>query len=57
VRVVVGDVGGGFGMKTSVYPEDVVGDLRAHIGISQRRSKRRIELFGHGWRQAMGAMW
>lgn len=24
VRVVVGDVGGGFGMKTGVYPEDVV---------------------------------
>ncbi len=24
VRVVVGDVGGGFGMKTSLYPEDVV---------------------------------
>ncbi|MDP1955622.1 MAG: xanthine dehydrogenase family protein molybdopterin-binding subunit [Polaromonas sp.] len=23
VRVVVGDVGGGFGMKTSVYPEDI----------------------------------
>src|SRR5206468_785742 len=24
VRVLVGDVGGGFGMKTSLYPEDVV---------------------------------
>jgi carbon-monoxide dehydrogenase large subunit len=24
VRVVVGDVGGGFGMKTGIYPEDVV---------------------------------
>ncbi|SDD85263.1 carbon-monoxide dehydrogenase large subunit [Variovorax sp. CF079] len=24
VRVVVGDVGGGFGMKTSAYPEDIV---------------------------------
>ena len=24
VRVVVGDVGGGFGMKTGVYPEDIV---------------------------------
>ncbi len=24
VRVVVGDVGGGFGMKTSLYPEDIV---------------------------------
>jgi len=24
VRILVGDVGGGFGMKTSLYPEDVV---------------------------------
>ncbi|HTO49170.1 MAG TPA: xanthine dehydrogenase family protein molybdopterin-binding subunit [Burkholderiales bacterium] len=24
IRIVVGDVGGGFGMKTSLYPEDVV---------------------------------
>ena len=24
VRVVVGDVGGGFGMKTGIYPEDIV---------------------------------
>ena len=24
VRVLVGDVGGGFGMKTGLYPEDVV---------------------------------
>src|SRR5690606_18787762 len=24
IRVVVGDVGGGFGMKTGLYPEDVV---------------------------------
>jgi carbon-monoxide dehydrogenase large subunit len=23
VRVVVGDVGGGFGMKTGIYPEDI----------------------------------
>ncbi len=23
VRVVVGDVGGGFGMKTGAYPEDI----------------------------------
>lgn len=28
VRVVVGDVGGGFGMKTALYPEDVVA---AHV--------------------------
>jgi carbon-monoxide dehydrogenase large subunit len=23
VRVLVGDVGGGFGMKTGIYPEDI----------------------------------
>jgi len=30
VRVVVGDVGGGFGMKTGAYPEDVVTAFCAH---------------------------
>jgi len=30
VRVVVGDVGGGFGMKTGAYPEDVVVAYAAH---------------------------
>ena len=30
VRVLVGDVGGGFGMKTSAYPEDVVVAWCAH---------------------------
>ncbi len=30
VRVVVGDVGGGFGMKTGAYPEDVVTAYCAH---------------------------
>ena len=34
VRVVVGDVGGGFGMKTSLYPEDVV---VAHCARTLRR--------------------
>jgi carbon-monoxide dehydrogenase large subunit len=29
VRVVVGDVGGGFGMKTALYPEDVVAAFAA----------------------------
>ncbi|MDR2153925.1 MAG: molybdopterin-dependent oxidoreductase, partial [Burkholderiaceae bacterium] len=29
VRVVVGDVGGGFGMKTGAYPEDIVAALAA----------------------------
>ncbi|MGE5171478.1 MAG: xanthine dehydrogenase family protein molybdopterin-binding subunit [Rudaea sp.] len=31
VRVVVGDVGGGFGMKTSLYPEDVVVAFAARV--------------------------
>ena len=30
VRVIVGDVGGGFGMKTGAYPEDVVAAYCAH---------------------------
>ena len=30
VRVVVGDVGGGFGMKTGAYPEDIVVAYAAH---------------------------
>ena len=54
VRVVVGDVGGGFGMKTGVYPEDVVlafctrakapGQVarRAHRGVSRRNHGRDI---------------
>jgi carbon-monoxide dehydrogenase large subunit len=37
VRVVVGDVGGGFGMKTSLYPEDVV---VAHAARTLRRAVR-----------------
>ncbi|WP_076998475.1 xanthine dehydrogenase family protein molybdopterin-binding subunit [Variovorax sp. KK3] len=31
VRVVVGDVGGGFGMKTGAYPEDIVVAYAAHV--------------------------
>jgi carbon-monoxide dehydrogenase large subunit len=46
VRVLVGDVGGGFGMKTSLYPEDVV---VAHCARTLRRPVRfaaeRIEEF------------
>ncbi len=34
VRVLVGDVGGGFGMKTGIYPEDIV---VAHAARSLRR--------------------
>jgi carbon-monoxide dehydrogenase large subunit len=52
VRVVVGDVGGGFGMKTNLYPEDVV---VAHAARALRRpvrytAERMEELLGacHG---------
>ena len=31
VRVVVGDVGGGFGMKTGAYPEDIATAYCAHV--------------------------
>jgi len=31
IRVLVGDVGGGFGMKTSLYPEDVVAAYGARV--------------------------
>ncbi len=37
VRVVVGDVGGGFGMKTSAYPEDVV------VAYASRAVKRPVK--------------
>ncbi len=37
VRVSVGDVGGGFGMKTGLYPEDVV---VAHAAMTLRRPVR-----------------
>ena len=37
VRVLVGDVGGGFGMKTGPYPEDIV---VAHAARSLRRAVR-----------------
>jgi carbon-monoxide dehydrogenase large subunit len=46
VRVLVGDVGGGFGMKTGIYPEDIV---VAHAARTLRRPVRwqaeRIEEF------------
>ncbi|HEX4885313.1 MAG TPA: xanthine dehydrogenase family protein molybdopterin-binding subunit [Casimicrobiaceae bacterium] len=46
VRVLVGDVGGGFGMKTTLYPEDV---LAAHAARTLRRpikwTAERIEEF------------
>ena len=37
VRVLVGDVGGGFGMKTGIYPEDIV---VAHAARALKRSVR-----------------
>ena len=37
VRVLVGDVGGGFGMKTGIYPEDIV---VAHAARASKRSVR-----------------
>ena len=37
VRVVVGDVGGGFGMKTGLYPEDIV------VAVAARTLKRSIK--------------
>jgi carbon-monoxide dehydrogenase large subunit len=37
VRVLVGDVGGGFGMKTGIYPEDAV------VAFCARRYKRPIK--------------
>ena len=44
VRVVVGDVGGGFGMKTTLYPEDVVvafaaRELRRPVRFTAERSE------------------
>jgi carbon-monoxide dehydrogenase large subunit len=46
LRVVVGDVGGGFGMKTSLYSEDVVATYAARkarpAGQVHRRSQRRV---------------
>ena len=31
MRVVVGDVGGGFGMKTGLYPEDIVAAFASRL--------------------------
>ena len=36
VRVLVGDVGGGFGMKTGIYPEDIV------LAVAARQVKRPV---------------
>ena len=46
VRVVVGDVGGGFGMKTNLYPEDVVAAFAAReLRAPVRFTAERIEEF------------
>jgi carbon-monoxide dehydrogenase large subunit len=46
VRVIVGDVGGGFGMKTSLYPEDVVAAFAAReLRAPVRFTADRIEEF------------
>ena len=34
--MLVGDVGGGFGMKTGLYPEDIAGRLRARASSGGR---------------------
>ncbi len=46
VRVLVGDVGGGFGMKTGIYPEDVVLAWAARkFGLPLKWCAERIEEF------------
>ena len=46
VRVIVGDVGGGFGMKTALYPEDVVVAFAARkLGRPVRFTAERVEEF------------
>jgi carbon-monoxide dehydrogenase large subunit len=46
VRVIVGDVGGGFGMKTSLYPEDIVAAFAAReLRVPVRFTADRIEEF------------
>jgi carbon-monoxide dehydrogenase large subunit len=46
VRVVVGDVGGGFGMKTGLYPEEIVVSYAARqVGRPVKWTPARIEEF------------
>ncbi len=49
VRVVVGDVGGGFGMKTSLYPEDVV------VAFAARALKRPVRFTAERVEELLGA--
>jgi carbon-monoxide dehydrogenase large subunit len=46
VRVLVGDVGGGFGMKTGIYPEDIVlGWAALQLGRPVKWQAERVEDF------------
>ncbi|MEO7246757.1 MAG: molybdopterin cofactor-binding domain-containing protein, partial [Rubrivivax sp.] len=46
VRVVVGDVGGGFGMKTGIYPEDIaIAHAARTLGAPVKWQAERIEDF------------
>jgi carbon-monoxide dehydrogenase large subunit len=48
VRVVVGDVGGGFGMKTGIYPEDIaLGYAARALGQPIKWQAERLEDFLH----------
>ncbi len=59
VRVVVGDVGGGFGMKAGVYPEDIaIGYAALQLGRPVKWQADRVEDFTsavHGRGQAADA--
>ncbi len=50
VRVVVGDVGGGFGMKTGLYPED------AAVAFAARRLKRPVKWCAERSDEFLGAV-
>ena len=49
VRVVVGDVGGGFGMKTALYPEDVV------VAFAARALRRPVRFTAERIEELLGA--
>ena len=49
VRVVVGDVGGGFGMKTALYPEDVV------VAFAARKLERPVRFTAERIEEFLGA--
>ena len=49
VRVVVGDVGGGFGMKTSLYPEDIV------VAVAARALKQPVRFTAERMEEFLGA--